>query len=163
MTLKIYAQVIKDALDSQNWKFSCENVAEDEISFLIKFTLEESEKIYCKIMIFESGICDIEVVLPIVCQPEQYMELCYYLTKQNFASRYATLRLDMRNGEINNSYSFDFNQSTTPESFLELFLRVRDVDDSVMEELNSICNRKTTTGKNSLNEKQAGGKHKIML
>lgn len=161
--LNIYAQVIKDALDSRNWNYSCENVAEDEISFLINFTSEESGKKYCKIMIFESGICDIEVVLPIVCQPEQYMELCYYLTKRNFASRYATLRLDMRDGEINNSYSFDFNQSTTPESFLELFLRVRDVDDSVMEELNSICNTRTTTEKNGLKEKQGEGKHKIML
>lgn len=169
MSFGIYQQIIEDAFDSKNWNYSCENLSEKKIKFCLDFTSDVDGIISCRVKIYEDGICDIEAVLPIVCPKEQYMELCYYLAGYNFLKRFATLRLDTNNGEIINSYSYVFNKATTPKDFLDRFLIVKDVEESVLNDLVSIC-QKSVPDKISIvaTEDQStsngmDGKHKLVL
>ena len=63
------------------------------------------------------------------------------MARYNFLKRYATLRLNTDDGEVSHNYSFVFNKSTTPKEFLERFSNVKDIDDSVMNDLMFICKR----------------------
>lgn len=169
MSLSIYQRIIADAFDSKNWNYSCKNLSEEKSMFSINFTSDVYGKTSCKVTIFDDGVCDIEAVLPMVCQKEQHMELCYYLASYNCLKRYATLRLDINDGEINNSYSYVFNKSTTPKDFLNRFLNVKDVDDSVLKDLISICNMNVpdkssvVTTESQVASSGKNGKHKLVL
>ena len=169
MSLNVYQRTISDAFDSRNWNYILENVSQDESTFSINFTSKRYGKTCCKISISETGICDIKAVLPIKCQLEQHMELCYYLAQYNCFRRYSTLRLDINDGEIYNFYSFVFNQATTPTQFLKYFNSVEDIEDSVMDDLISMCNKSTTVSTSNIsNYSQStpggkNGKHKISL
>ena len=169
MSLNIYQRIIADAFDSKNWNYSCKNLSEEKSMFSINFTSDVYGRTSCRVTIFDDGVCDIEAILPIVCQKEQHTELCYYLASHNCFKRYATLRLDIKDGEINNSYSYVFNKSTTPKDFLNRFLSVKDVDDSVLNDLISICKKnEPNSGSVAITESQStgsgkNGKHKLVL
>ena len=79
------------------------------------------------------------------------------------------MRLDVNDGEINNRYSYVLNNATTPKDFLNRFLNVKDVDDSVLKDLISLC-KKNLPDKSSavITESQTtsggkNGKHKLVL
>lgn len=169
MSLSIYQRIIADAFDSKNWNYSCKNLSEEKSAFSINFTSDAYGTTSCKVTIFADGVCDIEAVLPIVCQKEQHMELSYYLATYNYLKRYATLRLDINDGEINNSYSYVFNKSTTPKDFLNRFLNIKDVDDSVLNDLISICKKNVpdkssvVTTESQITSSGKSGKHKLVL
>lgn len=169
MSLSIYQRIISDAFDSKNWKYSYKNLSEKKAVFSVVFTSKVYGKTRCKVTIFDDGVCDIEAFLPIVCQKEQYMELCYYLANYNCFKRYSTLRLDIDAGEINNSYSYVFNNATTPKDFLKRFLDVMNVDDSVLKDLSLLCNKNIPDKSSAMvTESKAttdgkDGKHKLVL
>ena len=169
MSLSIYQRIIADAFDSKNWNYSCKNLSEEKSVFSIKFTSDVYGKTNCKVTIFDDGVCDIEAVLPIVSPKEQHMELSYYLAGYNCLKRYATLRLDINDGEINNGYSYVFNKSTTPKDFLNRFLKVKDVEDSVLNDLISICKKNVSdkssvvTTESQITSSGKNGKHKLVL
>ncbi|MBQ9119530.1 MAG: hypothetical protein IJY09_05680 [Lachnospiraceae bacterium] len=141
MSLNIYQRIISDAFDSQNWNYSFKNITPEKDIFWINFTSNKYGRTCCEITIYENGICDIRATLPVVCQEERCREFCYYLARYNFLKRYATLRLNTDDGEVSHNYSFVFNKSTTPKEFLERFSNVKDIDDSVMNDLMFICKR----------------------
>lgn len=169
MSLSIYQRIIADAFDSKNWNYSCKNLSEEKSAFSINFTSDAYGTTRCKVAIFANGVCDIEAVLPIVCQKEQHMELSYYLATYNCLKRYATLRLDINDGEINNSYSYVFNKSTTPKDFLNRFLNVKDIGDSVLNDLISISKKNASdkssvvTTESQITNSGKSGKHKLVL
>jgi len=165
MSLVIYKRIISDAFDSRNWNYSAKDLSEEKTVFSINFSSEEYGSVRCKIYIFDSGICDMEAVLPIKCNQNQYMELSYYLAKYNCQKRFATLRLDVDDGEIINGYSFVFNQATTPKDFLSRFTGTKDIDDSVMDEIIAICKKDTPIEKVAVDTttSEKNGKHKLSL
>lgn len=140
-----YKQVISEAFDSKQWNYSSKSVtannSEEREIFSIDFVSDEYGEIDCRIHIYESGVCDIQAFLPVVCPKDKLAELSLYFAKQNYARRYATLRLDASTGMVTNDYSFMFNQATTSSYFLKSFLDVKDVANDVMEEIFSICGK----------------------
>ena len=83
MSLSIYQQIIVDAFNSKNWNFTYKNFSAKESGFLIDFISEKSEEMRCIVKIFDDGVCEIKVILPMVCQKEQYGEMSVYLMVYN--------------------------------------------------------------------------------
>lgn len=169
MSLHMYQRIISDAFDSRKWNYTSENVSEEKTVFMTDLYFDNLGSAYCELSIFDCGICDIAVFLPISCPKEQYMELCYYLTKYNCLRRYATLRLDVNGGKIINRYSFVFNQATTPKDLLNRFDSTTNLDDGVLADVVAICNKNTpfeqqedTAASQSINTGK-NSKHKLTL
>ncbi|WP_390605569.1 hypothetical protein [Dorea longicatena] len=141
MNLEKYKKIIADAFDSQNWNYSEEESSEAVIYSLI-FSENEKIRIKCRVTIFSNGICDIEGQFPFDCPKDDVtlISFSFHLARINCMKRYATIRLDIDRGTICNSYSFDFNESTTSEYFLNQFLKVRNIDDDEYEGIAMICN-----------------------
>ena len=165
MSLVVYKRIISDAFDSKNWNYSSKDLSDEKAVFTINFTSKEYGSTRCKIYIYASGICDIEAVLPVECKEADHMELSYYLVKYNCQKRYATLRLDVEDGEIINGYSFVFNQATTPKEFLNRFVGTKDIDDSVMDDIIAICEKDMPieTKADDTTNCEKNGKHKLNL
>lgn len=169
MSLHMYQRIISDAFDSRKWNYTSENVSEEKTVFFIDLYYDNLGTIHCEISIYNSGVCDIAVVLPISCPKEQHMELCYYLTKYNRLKRYATLRLDVNSGKIINRYSFVFNQATTPKELLDRFDGTTNFDNAALADVVAICNKnipleqqEDTVSSQSINTGK-NSKHKLTL
>ena len=168
MSINIYQRIIADAFDSKNWKYTSKSVSNEKTIFTINFESEILDTLRCKINIYDSGVCDIDAIFPITCNEEHYRELSYYFTKYNCRKRYGTLRLDVEDGEIRNSYTFVFNNSTTPKEFLKKFGFVKDINDSIIEDIVNICKMESEEKKDSSMAGQSvitdkNSKHKLSL
>lgn len=141
MSLHTYKNIIKSAFDSQNWNYSTRETENGKFLFSINFTNSSNNTtIKCSVLISDDGICDIEAILPFTCTQENIGDVIVLISEHNYSKRYATLRVDFSDGEINNSYSFDFNESTTPNYFLKRFISVKDIDDDeTFGELEKLC------------------------
>lgn len=147
MAINIYQRIIADAFDSKNWKYSSKSDSNEKTIFSINFDSEILDTLRCKIYIYDNGVCDIDAIFPISCKEEHYKELALYFAKYNCRKRYGTLRLDVEDGEIRNSYTFVFNNSTTPKEFLNKFGFVKDINDSVIKDIVDICKTESGTEK----------------
>lgn len=169
MAINVYQCIISDAFDSKNWKYSSKSDSNGRTIFSIKFDSEIFDTLCCKIYIYDNGVCDIDAVFPISCKEEYYKELALYFAKYNCRKRYGTLRLDVEDGEIRNSYTFVFNNSTTPKEFLNKFGFVKDINDSVIKDIVDICKTESGTEKKDLTLGSQGvlsgkkSKHKLSL
>ena len=67
MSLSSYAEIISKAFEEKNWNYVSENSADEKIQFGINFESKKYKAIYCKIEMFDDGICDIEAELPVKC------------------------------------------------------------------------------------------------
>lgn len=136
------SSIITNAFDMENWKYSVKRYDEKEKSvFNINFTFENQGTLKCVITAFDSGICDMDMTLPLSCPPEYRMMLSYYLAKTNFNKRYATYRLDVDDGEIQYSYSFEISSAIVSEEFLRIFKRTKNgaMDEEEFNEIKKCC------------------------
>lgn len=77
-----------------------------------------------------------------MCPEDERVLLSYILTEYNFLKRYATIRVNLKEGEIVNSYSFDMFSSMTPEYVLNKFMNVKDIDDEIYKDIRDVCNHR---------------------
>lgn len=139
--------IITKAFDIENWNYSVKRYDEKEKNiFTINFTFKSRGKLECKIHIFDNGICDMDMTLPLSCPSEYRMMLSYYFAKTNFNKRYATYRLDIDDGEIQYSYSFEITSSINSEEFLRIFKRTKNgaMDDDEFNEIKRFCEGRFT-------------------
>lgn len=145
MDLATSKSIVSNAFKSQNWNFSADDSNQDKVIFSINFLVDGKSHTKCKIIVFNDGICDIEVYFPFSCPTKKIEELALCITKLNYSKRYATFRLDPRDGEIQFSYSYIFNDSTTSTSFLQRFINCKNIDDEEYSQIESICLSKDPT------------------
>ncbi len=139
MTLEEYSGLIEKAFGIKDWNYS-KKTSEDKTVFTINFSEDGKEHTKCKVFVHSSGICDMEAAFPFMCPEDNRVELSYILTEYNFSKRYATIRLDLSDGEIMNSYSFDIVPSMTPEYILKKFIGVKDIDKEIYDAVVETCN-----------------------
>ena len=164
----MYKRVVSDAFDSKKWKYSSKILSDEKIVFTINFNSDKYGTTSCKIYLMNNGVCDIEALLPVLCPQTHRMELSYFMAKYNYQKRYATLRLDVDNGEILNVYSFVFNQATTPKEFLNRFFVVKEIEETEMNEIIAICKKGDLVEKGDVLSMGTicvgkNGKHKLSL
>ena len=139
MSIELYKKMITDAFDCQDLNYSIDDNGSENSIIRINFSENGKRYLNCRVIIFENGICDIEAALPFICPNDKLHELSYYLTEINYSIRYATMRLDVNDGEIVNSYSFDVNNTTSARYFYKKFLNVHDIEEDVYQKIASIC------------------------
>ena len=161
MSLSSYAEIISKAFEEKNRNYVSENSADEKIQFGINFESKKYKAIYCKIEMFDDGICDIEAELPVKCPMLHYAELAYRIAEYNCLKRYGSWRLYIEDGKIINAYSFDFNEATTTDQFMRIFGYVRDFSDDEADGIIAICNKSQTL--QSKVERKSGEKHKLQL
>lgn len=138
MTLEEYSNLVEKAFGIKNWNFSKKN-NEDKTIFTINFSEDGRDHTKCKVFVQKDGICDMEAAFPFKCPEDDRVELSYILTEYNFSKRYGTIRLDLSDGEIINSYSFDMFPSMTPEFVLNKFMSVKDIEKEIYATVVKIC------------------------
>lgn len=141
MTLKEYGDLVEKAFKIQNWNYSRDERG-DKTVFNIRFSVDEKMHTICRIIVNEKGICDMEAAFPFECPEDERVLLSYILMEYNFSKRYATIRVDLSDGEIVNSYSFDMFPSMTPEYILNKFMVVKDIDDEIYKDVEDVCNHR---------------------
>ncbi|NLK73465.1 MAG: hypothetical protein GX285_10665 [Clostridiales bacterium] len=165
MTLEEYSNLVEKAFGIKNWNYSKKN-NEDKTIFTINFSEDGREHTRCKVFVHKSGICDMEAAFPFTCPEDNRVELSYILAEYNFSKRYATLRLELSDGEIINSYSFDMFPAMTPEFVLGKFMGVKNIEKEIYATVVETCKpqyqeEKKSTGVSSLSDKK--NKFKIDL
>ncbi|MDO5127640.1 MAG: hypothetical protein Q4D54_07815, partial [Eubacteriales bacterium] len=138
MTLEEYSNIIDMAFKIEGWNYS--KIKKDNLMiFSIRFT--ENGKIHtdCKVFVYNDGICDMDVGLPFICPENRRVELSNILTNYNYSKRYATIRLDLSNGKIVNSYSFNMLPFMPPEYVLNIFNGVREIEKDIYKSIQDIC------------------------
>lgn len=100
-----------------------------------------------------------EAAFPFTCPEDNRVELSYILAEYNFSKRYATLRLELSDGEIINSYSFDMFPAMTPEFVLGKFMGVKNIEKEIYATVVETCKpqyqeEKKSTGVSSLSDKK---------
>ena len=90
-----------------------------------------------------------EAAFPFNCPEDNRVELSYILTEYNFSKRYATIRLDLSDGNIINSYSFDMLPSMTPEFALKKFFFFFYIEKEIYDTVVKTCNPNYLEGKRS--------------
>lgn len=138
MTLEDYSNLVEKAFNIKNWNYSKKN-NEDKTVFTINFSEDGKEHTRCKVFVYKSGICDMEAAFPFTCPKDDRVKLSYILTEYNFLKRYATIRLDLSDGRIINSYSIDMLPSMTPEFVLNKFMEVKDIEEEIYSAVVEIC------------------------
>lgn len=138
MTLEEYSNLVEKAFGIKNWNYSKKN-SEDKTVFTINFSEDGIDHTKCKVYVHNNGICDMEAAFPFNCPEDNRVELSYILTEYNFSKRYATIRLDLSDGDIINSYSFDMLPSMTPEYVLKKFLGVKDIEKEIYDTVVKTC------------------------
>lgn len=153
MTLEEYGNLVEKAFEIQNWSYSRDDV-EDKIIFAINFGENGEYHTKCRVLVYSSGICDMEASFPFKCPGEGIIgiKLSYYIASCNFSKRYATIRYDFEDGEIVNSYSFDILPSMTPEFILDKFNQVNNIDEDEYEYIKDLCMSKND-GEDQISEK----------
>lgn len=138
MTLEEYSNLVEKAFSIKNWNYSKKN-NEDKTVFTINFFEDGKEHTRCKVFVYENGICDMEAAFPFTCPEDDRVKLSYILTEYNFLKRYATIRHDLSDGRIINSYSIDMLPSMTPEFVLKKFMGVKDIEKEIYSAIVEIC------------------------
>lgn len=138
MTVEEYSNLVEKAFSIKNWNYSIKN-NEDNTVFAINFSEDGKERTRCKVFVYKSGICDMEAAFPFTCPKDDRVKLSYILTEYNFLKRYATIRLDLSDGRIINSYSIDMLPSMMPEFVLNKFMGVKDIDKEIYSTVVEIC------------------------
>lgn len=130
----------KSHLKIQNWNYSRDERG-DKTVFNIRFSVDEKMHTICRIIV-RKGYSDMEAAFPFECPEDERVLLSYILMEYNFSKRYATIRVDLSDGEIVNSYSFDMFPSMTPEYILNKFMVVKDIDDEIYKDVEDVCNHR---------------------
>lgn len=163
MNLAIGKAIVNEAFKSRNWKFSLDDTNDNYIVFDIEFLRDESTEMDCRVIVFDTGICDIEQILPFTCPDDYQYMLVLYLTHYNYLKRYATYRLNIENGEITYSYSYNFNEASTPAEFLEKFDIVANIDSDEYSKIENICLTGSAEKGDVLIKAETSEKYKISL
>lgn len=141
MTLKEYSNLIENAFKINNWNYS-KDKNEVETIFTINFSQNGEYYTKCKVIVNQSGICDMLAYFPFNCAVNDMTKvagLIHEITEYNFLRRYATIRFDLSDGTIRNSYSFKIFSTLTPEFILNIFKEVKDIDDDIYKTIQNIC------------------------
>lgn len=138
MILEEYSNLIEKAFGINNWNYSRKN-KEDKTIFNINFTEDGRDHTKCRVYVHKNGICDMEAIFPFNCPEDNRMKLSYILAEYNLPKRYATIRLDLSDGQIINSYSFDIVPSMTPEFILTKFIGVKDIEKEIYKTVEDVC------------------------
>ena len=141
MTIEEYGNLVENAFKIKNWNYS-RGDSEDKIKFILNFKENGEYHTKCRVFVYSSGICDMEAAFPFACPEDERVLLSYILTEYNFLKRYATIRVNLKEGEIVNSYSFDMFSSMTPEYVLNKFMNVKDIDDEIYKDIRDVCNHR---------------------
>lgn len=141
MTLEEYGTLVENSFKIQNWNYS-KNENEEKTIFTINFSQDGECYTKCKVVVNQSGICDMLAYLPFNCPVDDTTKvagLIYEITEYNFLRRYATIRFNLTDGTIRSSYSFKMVSTMTPEFILNIFTEVKDIDDDIYKAIKNIC------------------------
>lgn len=163
MTLEEYGNLVENAFKIQDLNYFRDN-SEDKIIFTLDFEENGEDHTKCTVLVYSSGICDMEACFPFKCpdDAEAQIKLSYYIAMCNFSKRYATLRFDYEDGEIINSYSFDMFPFMTPEFILSKFIQVNDIDEDDYKYIKDLCISKMDD-ENQIDDLRKEDKFKINL